>query len=370
MTWLDRLSLELSDRGVPRRERMRILLEFEDHIACEPGCEIRLGDPSELAAGFADELATSRARVSAYRSFGALIVAAAAMTGSQVLIAPAGGTAGSGVSLALFVVATVAMVFGPQVALVSGGLGVLRAARRRRAARLPAAEIELIRRRSRVALLGGAATLTGLGLWLVDFAARLPAWYLVTVGGFAAAASLALFGAMRWLSVSARIVSGASGQAGDVYDDVPFIGRRWLRRHPWQVGTIASLTIAVLTIWSQQSAEHSTAEGLQRGIAEGIAAALGYALLGRAVGLFSNGDEGSATAIPGVPTATASRFDTLPSGQLAGDEDRAAAETLLRASFVAGRVDVDDLTTRISAVHQARTVAQLCDAISDLPDPR
>ena len=104
------------------------MLEFEDHIDCEPGCEERLGDPRELAAGF-----------------------------------------DSGLSLALFVPAFFGMFLAPQVALVAGTLAALRALRRRRVRSLPASEIGLIGRRTRVVLLAGFATVAGLELYAVDF---------------------------------------------------------------------------------------------------------------------------------------------------------------------------------------------------------
>jgi hypothetical protein len=56
MSWLSQLSDELRARGVPSRERHRILAELHDHIASEPGCEPRLGDPDGLASQFADEI--------------------------------------------------------------------------------------------------------------------------------------------------------------------------------------------------------------------------------------------------------------------------------------------------------------------------
>ena len=36
MTWIEHLSTELIARRVPRRTRARIMLELEDHIACDP----------------------------------------------------------------------------------------------------------------------------------------------------------------------------------------------------------------------------------------------------------------------------------------------------------------------------------------------
>ncbi|MDQ6803991.1 MAG: hypothetical protein M3065_03270, partial [Actinomycetota bacterium] len=62
MSWLDQLADELGARGVTRGDRARIVLELRDHIACARDSEDRLGDPRELAASFADELASDRAR--------------------------------------------------------------------------------------------------------------------------------------------------------------------------------------------------------------------------------------------------------------------------------------------------------------------
>ena len=45
MSWLEQLEYALRARGVSRRRRERIVVELRDHIACEPGCEARLGDP-------------------------------------------------------------------------------------------------------------------------------------------------------------------------------------------------------------------------------------------------------------------------------------------------------------------------------------
>jgi hypothetical protein len=364
MSWLDRLSLELRRRGVGRRERARIVWELEDHIACDPECEKRLGDPGGLAACFADELASARARRSAFAAFAALVIAAAALAISQMAIGHAGGYPGlaRGVSLALFIPAVVGMLVAPQVALVAGMLAVVRAVRRRRVPRLPAAEIELIARRSRVALLAGLTTVAGLGLWLVDIAAHLPAWYLFTVGGPAVAAGLALVLALRNVSSAARVLSSVAGPAGDVYDDVPYLGCRWLRQRAWRLGVLGSLAVAALTAVAQQHIEHSAAEGVQRGIAEGIAAIIGYLVLGRAVGLF--GDDGAGSQAANRATFAAGAV------QLAGDGDRAEAERVLRESFAAGRLTVDELTTRVSVVHSVCTVAQLREALSDLPDRR
>ena len=286
MSWLAQLENELGARGISGRRRERILVELRDHIACEPGCEARLGDPARLAVSFADELGAAEARRCAFGAVGALAAAAAVLLVSQLAIGAAGGSPGfeHGHSLALFALAALGILLAPQVALVAGGLAALRALRRRRAGALPRAELELIRTRTRVALLAGLATVLGLELYVVDFSSTLAAWWLALVSGAAALAALALLAAMRRLSHAGEIVSEVDGPSGDIFDDVPLPGSRWLRRRPWGLGVLAVVGVtAVMTVFVWH-AERSLVEGLERGVFEGIAAALGFALLGRAVG--------------------------------------------------------------------------------------
>ena len=59
MRWLDQLDRELRKAGIPASRRRRIIAEFADHLASEPGSEDRLGSPAALARQFADELGTA-----------------------------------------------------------------------------------------------------------------------------------------------------------------------------------------------------------------------------------------------------------------------------------------------------------------------
>ena len=59
MTWLDQLDLELRNARIPASRRRRIIAEFAEHLASEPGSEDRLGSPAALARQFADELGTA-----------------------------------------------------------------------------------------------------------------------------------------------------------------------------------------------------------------------------------------------------------------------------------------------------------------------
>jgi hypothetical protein len=286
MTWLDTLAAELTARGLTGASRRRILVELRDHIECEPGCEERLGDPRELAAGFADELATDRARRSAFHVFAALGAAAVALVVSQFALASVGYPGfNNGLTLALFIPALIGMFVAPQVALVAGTLAALRAVRRRRERTLPAAELGLIRRRARVALGAGYGVVGGLGLYMINFGHVLPVWWLALVGGLSALATGALFAASASLARAGSVISAAGGGAGDVFDDLPLIGVRWLRVRPWLLGAGASVAAAIVFTVFEAHAEHSWIEGIQRGAFEGLAAGVGFVLLGRAIGV-------------------------------------------------------------------------------------
>jgi len=289
MSWLERLNDELSGLGLTGRERRRIVLELRDHIDSEPGCEDRLGDPGELAARFGDELAADRTRRGTYYVFGALAIAAVALLVSQAAIGAAGSYPGfdRGLSLALFVPAALGMFIAPQVALVAGTLAALRAVRRRKARILPAAELALIRRRSWVGVSAGIATAAGLELYVVNFSSVLPGWWLALVGSLSAVAAAALLAAAATLVRAGAVATATSGGAGDVFDDLPVIRWQWLQSHPWRLGVAASLSVGVAMTLVGWHAEHSLIEGIERGVLEGLAAAVGFALLGRAIGVMT-----------------------------------------------------------------------------------
>ena len=369
MSWLDRLGDALAARGVGSRERQRILLELADHIACEPGCEARLGDPVELAETFADELATGRARRGTWEVFGALVLTAVALLVSQLTLGRIGYPGfNHGLSLGLFFPGLIGIFIAPQVALVAGTLAAVRCLRRRRAQRLAAAEIALIRRRAWIALGAGLATVAGLELHAIDFVRVLPAWYLAMTATLAAIAGLALLAAARELRSGGNVTSAAAGPAGDLFDDLPLIRSSWLRGNPWRLGAAASLAVGLAFMLFEAHAEHSWVEGLQRGMFEGLAAAAGFLLLGRAIGARGSWPSARPALSDSALSGSALSGSALtPGDRLAADEDRSGAELLLRESYAAGRLELDELTSRLEAVHRARTLADLRAALTGLP---
>jgi len=255
MSWLLALDGELRLRGMRGRDRARIVLELADHIECDPGSEERLGDPAKLAAIFVDELVTAKSRRAAFDVFTALAATALVLAVSQAGLGQFGYPGFNGpLGRVLVWPALFCVVLAPQVALVCGTLGALRAFRCRGATVLPAAEVGLITCRARLGLAAGAAVTFGVALSLAEAWQRLPAAWLGLAGGLGAVAVAAL---VSW---------------------------RWLRVKPWRLGVLTSLLAAVLMTALEARVEHSLAEGLQRGLIEGLAAGLGFALLGRAIG--------------------------------------------------------------------------------------
>jgi hypothetical protein len=63
LNWLDELELELRRTGMPDGRTRRIVAEFADHLASDPGSEERLGSPTALAREFAEEVGTGNTSV-------------------------------------------------------------------------------------------------------------------------------------------------------------------------------------------------------------------------------------------------------------------------------------------------------------------
>jgi hypothetical protein len=288
-----RLDRELAARGVPRRERSRIRLEYEDHAACDAGAEGRLGDPVALARDFADELATDRARRGAWLAVGVLALAAVALAVSQLAVGGASRAADAHTIWALWLPGLFGIAVGPQVALVVGAVAAFGSWRRRGEKVLPAASIALIDRRAMVAVGGGMTTTLGLILYAFSFAGSEPAWWMAVVAGTAALVTVMLAGVAWRVRRTAAIAVSLTGPAGDVFDDLRLTaigpaGARWtdaLRDHSRLLGAALCVAVGILVAAGTGHAESSLAEGLQRGAFEGAAAAVGFVGLGGRLGL-------------------------------------------------------------------------------------
>jgi hypothetical protein len=383
MNWLEALGDELTARGVRGREQSRIILELHDHIECAPGGELRLGDPAIVAATFADELAGARSRRSALYAFAALSLTALALAVSQFTLGQIGYPGFKhGLTQVLFWPALVGIFIAPQIALVSGTLAAVRAFRRRRVVTMPAAEVALLARRTRVALSAGMATAAGVELYVIDFSRRLPSWWLVLSAGLGVVAGTALIAARRELAGTLQLRSSVTGPAGDLSRDLPCLSDRGWHARPWRLVALATLLVALLVTAVEAHAERSLQEGIQRGLAEAIVAAAGLVLLGRALGILSNvaifhpgrknrivAATGRAMRAPdrvGAPDRVSAPDRISASDRRSTDDDRAEAEGVLRDAFANGQISLDELTDRLTSIHGASTQRELREALSDL----
>jgi len=284
VTWLEEFEAELRRRRVRQAQRERLLAELSDHIACEEGIElVRLGAPREIAARYADELGADESRRGALVAFAALALTGAALAVQQLTLGRVGYPGiNHGASTLLAVIALLALVVGAQVSLVCGTLAAWRALRRRREPVLPAGEIALVGRRARIALAAGLSTVAGQLLYLLNFSALLPVWWLALNGSLAGVAIAALAFAWRAVGIGSSTLVLAAGPAGDIYDDLPPL--RPLRGHALRLWSVVAGVVGIAVTLVFWHAERSLAEGLERGGFEVIALSAGYALLGRAIG--------------------------------------------------------------------------------------
>lgn len=270
MTWLDRLASELRRARVPGARRRRILAELADHLECDPAAEERLGEPAALARQFADQLGTTFARRAAFAAFLALLPLGVLFVALFVFAAVYTTSIEPG--------AAILLVVGVQLAFVGGTLALIRAWRLRGAVVIPAAEARVLRRRAGVGLAGGALTVVVLAALASD---RYPgvqwshsalAWTTVGVGAVSvvAGASIVLH--------AGRLGPVAKGAAADLSFDLGLDVGPW-RLAFWIAGAVV-FCIALAGV-----AQADPIDGLVRAVGDGLLCLVGFALLGRPLGL-------------------------------------------------------------------------------------
>jgi hypothetical protein len=288
MNYVDSLEVELANAGIPARRRARIVAEFRDHLHENP--KAQLGAPRDLARQFADELGTRLARGTAYRAFAALAVAGIVLvamffTGGRTW----GGWVGYGhyrVSDYLpwwWVPMMIVCFIAAQVALASGGLALLRAWRLRRVPVMTAADAAILNRRAAVGLVCGAITMTVLPLsrLVVDVGAR---WNTVAVI-VGPALIVLLLAMLPDVLRAARLRPTREGPAGDLTADVGIDDPRATpRRIVMLLSVVIVLVMAAIGVRSDD-----LQDGILRGLFDGAACLVGFAVLGQYLGLWQSG---------------------------------------------------------------------------------
>jgi len=279
--YLNALSAELGAVGICGSRRRRIIAEAEDHLR-ESGDEARFGQPKAIAARFADELATNGARRTALFSLFAL---APAGIGYALLFGlnRSGPDITSAKTPPLGVAAALVIALAPQISLAAGLLAIALAWRLRATPVAPAAAISLLHRRAAVALGAGAATLSGIAVYAVEYSRGLPDWWTTLAFAVIATAIVPVAVAAVALGSTARLRAQAEGPAGDVFDDLgPLLDRLpvRLRGRPWRFCLLVAAAVAVAAFVGG-----GLDEGPRNAVAEFGAICACFAVLGRFLGL-------------------------------------------------------------------------------------
>lgn len=280
MTYLEALEQELKAAGLPARRRRRIVIEFSDHLHEDPSAQ--LGEPSDLAQQFADELGTRRARRAAMVAFAGLAVAGGAVVamlllGTRVVLLPVGTHQSgyiarrSGPTVPLFVVAA-------QVALAAGVLAVLRAWRLRRAPVITAADAAILYRRAGIGLIAGVLTVGSAPISTV-IAHR--GWVAVRTVDVAGPCILLLLVIALFMLPLSGLRPTRQGRAEDLTFD---LGIRDSRVTPLRVALALSMLILV-TLAGAGVVTGDPYDGIARGLVDGAVCLAGFGLLGRYLGL-------------------------------------------------------------------------------------
>lgn|GEM_PF-2089083 len=284
MSYDQQLERELERVGITGRLRARILAEVEDHFECDP--DAQLGEPAALARRFADELGSRRALRAAFGAFAALALVGALFLGAILAVPHAGGFASlqrhgeSTLSLAGLLVSA----FAAQVALAAGGLGWLRAMRRKRAHTLNEQEALVLVRRAGVGLGAGALTLAGLALAATGTEGHIAHWWTVLAFSASGAGGVVLALAVPRLLSARSLTPRLEGSAGDLGDDLRGLVPPLLDAGSWNFALLFAGGLAIAISFAGAAAQDPF-DGLFRGLADGAACLLCYAALGRYLGL-------------------------------------------------------------------------------------
>jgi hypothetical protein len=278
------LSAELARLGVPRKQRQRILMEIEDHLACDPWAD--LGPAGTLAEEFANDLGTRAAKRAAFVSFAALAIAGLFFAVVFMTSGFAGPNATRVYASSAFLgyLGVLLVLLAPQLAFVAGGLAALRAFRNRRQQVIARSDATVLGRRAAVGLAAGVATMAGLALVSLEFEGRLAGWWTTLALSAAAVGGCALAIATPTVLLALRVRPAAAGRAGDLFHDLAGAVPARLRGRPWALAASVSGLLALLFACAGIVLDDPI-DGALRGGAEALACLLGFALLGPYLGL-------------------------------------------------------------------------------------
>jgi len=162
------------------------------------------------------------------------------------------------------------------VAFAAGLLALLRALHLRGFVAAPAAEVALLLRRTRTALVFGALAMASLAVYAAQSTGELASWYVLTVAPAAALLAVPLGWAARSTGRVAHIRTSVPGPAGDVFDDLPVE----LPHRPWALCLVFAALVAGAALLAG-----GVDEGPRNAVAEFLLVVVCFAALGRPLGL-------------------------------------------------------------------------------------
>ncbi len=281
----------LSEVGIRGRLRHRIVVEFEDHLTCDPAAQ--LGSPAELANEFADEIGTSRARRGVVATFAALALAGILFAATFVAATNMPGSTSPGMfrsvqaqGQTLAILGGVIAALAGQVAFATGMLAALRLLWRRDEPVLTRTEATVIVRRTAIALGSGIATMAGVALMALEVRGSGGSNWPTLAVILASVGAAVLIAVAPTVLSAARLLPTAPGDAGDIFDDLgPFAPAR-LHGRPWLLAVTVAVAVGVGVALVGVIASDPY-DGILRGLAEAFACLGGFTILGRYIGLRS-----------------------------------------------------------------------------------
>lgn len=279
--YLNDLDAQLVRAGIRGARRKRIVTEFADHLSCDPGAD--LGDPRALAAQFADELGSSFARTAAFRAFAALALTGALVAARLASFVPLRNTS---VGMPLDTAALLVCILAAQVALVAGGLGLVRAVLVRRRSTIPQQEATILARRAGIGLAAGAVAMLAVplhGSTSLGNTTGTPWLAFVAMGVSLGAIALTVPAVIR----AARLRPLASGPAGDLLADfgpLQPLATRATGGSVTRLALVAAVALAIVIALAGVAAGDPY-DGILRGLLEAGAFLGGYAVLGGYLGI-------------------------------------------------------------------------------------
>jgi hypothetical protein len=280
--YLSDLGAELARAGIRGARRKRIVTEFADHLSSDPDAD--LGAPAALATQFADGLGTSFARKAAYQAFVALAFAGIFVLVRAVVMLPlTAAVFGTADTVSLLISALAA-----HVALVAGGLGLLRARQLRDRDTIPREEASVLARRAGIGLAAGVVTIVAFPLSQASRAHSgavsigshpMNVWWPLASAAGVVILIVAALAVMR----AVRLRPQTAGPAGDLLTDLGPLQPVAARIASGSVNRLALIIAAGIAIVMALAGVviNDLYDGILRGLLEGGAFLGGYAILGR-----------------------------------------------------------------------------------------